>query len=118
MSDDTEDLWDDDDDIDLSGSVEDDTSLTPLRMQIDEVDAKIVGLLGQRFSLTREVGQIKADTGLPSQDPTRESHQRLRLALLADEQGIDAATVLRVFDLIRERVVEEHDAIKDESSQA
>ena len=112
MSDDPDDMWFGDDDDESGTAVEDDWSLTPLRDEIDGVDAKIVALLGQRFALTREVGEIKANRGLPSRDAIRESHQRLRLALLAEEQGIDAATVLRVFDVIIDRVVDEHEDIK------
>jgi len=88
-----------------------DSSLSVLRDQIDAVDAQLVRLLGQRFALTREVGHLKAMLGLPARDDVRESHQRLRLALLAEEQGVDAPTVLRGYDAIVERVVEEHEAI-------
>jgi len=87
-------------------------SLSELRAQIDDVDAELVALIGRRFGLTRQVGVIKVEQGLPSRDEARESHQRLRLALLAEEQGIDAATVLRVYDAVANRVVEEHEAMR------
>ena len=87
-------------------------SLADLRAQIDDVDAELVALIGRRFGLTRQVGVVKAEQGLPSRDEARESHQRLRLALLAEEQGIDAATVLRVYDAVANRVVEEHEAMR------
>ncbi|MCL2782700.1 MAG: chorismate mutase [Propionibacteriaceae bacterium] len=106
-----DDLWFDDEDLEDLAE-EDELSLTPLREQIDTVDAQMVALLGQRFALTREVGQIKAEMGLPGRDDVRESHQRLRLALLSEEQGIDAPTVLRIFDTITNRVVEEHEDVK------
>jgi len=87
-------------------------TLTGLRDQIDEVDAKLVELMGQRFALTREVGALKASQGLPSRDEARESHQHLRLAILAEQEGIDPSMVLRAFDAITDRVVEEHDAMR------
>lgn len=86
--------------------------LQGLRDQVDDVDAQMVALLGRRFGLTRQIGLLKAATGLPSRDDVRESHQRLRLALLAEEQGVNTPMVLRFFDTITDQVVAEHEAVK------
>jgi len=86
--------------------------LSQLREQIDVVDAQWVSLLGQRFALTRQVGYLKAELGLPAQDEARESHQRLRLAILAEDQGIDATMVLHMYDEVVKHVLEEHEAIR------
>jgi len=89
------------------------TDLGGLRDQIDELDGELVALLGQRFAVTRQIGALKASADLPSRDVARESHQRLRLALLADGQNIDSAMVLRIFDEIVCQVIDEHDAMKE-----
>ena len=91
---------------------DDQESLTGLREQVDVVDTQLVELLGRRFALTRMIGHLKAADNLPARDEARESHQHLRLAILAEEQGIDAAMVLHVYDAVMNRVVEEHEAIK------
>jgi len=87
-------------------------SLSELRNQVDTIDGQLVALLGQRFAVTRQIGVLKAVDDLPSRDEARESHMHLRLAILAEEQGIDSAMVLRVFDEVIKRVREEHETIR------
>jgi chorismate mutase len=38
--------------------------LTSVRERIDELDRQIVGLLGERFKIIREAGEIKVDKNL------------------------------------------------------
>ena len=83
--------------------------LDDLRAQIDDVDARLIALLGQRFELTRRVGWLKADGGLASLDPRRERAQDERFADLAKSAGIDADLVRQVFDDVRTVVRHEHD---------
>ena len=47
--------------------------LTPLRVQIDAIDAQILDLLNQRARLAQEVGHVKAETNAPVFRPEREA---------------------------------------------
>ena len=53
------------------------------RASIDRLDAILVYTLGERFSHTKAVGQIKANHDLPASDPNREVEQITRLKNLA-----------------------------------
>lgn len=48
------------------------TELEKLRMQIDAIDQQIVRLLEERMDLSRSVGKIKTEKGLPVLDANRE----------------------------------------------
>ncbi|MEN3275198.1 MAG: chorismate mutase / prephenate dehydratase [Massilia sp.] len=47
--------------------------LTPLREQIDAIDAQILALLSQRGRIAQEVGHVKAETDAPVFRPEREA---------------------------------------------
>jgi chorismate mutase/prephenate dehydratase len=47
--------------------------LTPLRVQIDDIDAQILDLLSRRARLAQEVGHVKAETLAPVFRPEREA---------------------------------------------
>jgi chorismate mutase/prephenate dehydratase len=47
--------------------------LTPLRQQIDAIDAQILDLLSQRGRIAQEVGHVKAETDAPVFRPEREA---------------------------------------------
>jgi chorismate mutase/prephenate dehydratase len=47
--------------------------LTPLRVQIDAIDAQLLDLLNQRARLAQEVGHVKAETLAPVFRPEREA---------------------------------------------
>jgi chorismate mutase/prephenate dehydratase len=47
--------------------------LTPLRQQIDAIDAQLLELLARRAALAQEVGHVKAETNAPVFRPEREA---------------------------------------------
>ena len=47
--------------------------LTPLREQIDAIDAQILALLSRRAELAQQVGHVKAETNAPVFRPEREA---------------------------------------------
>src|SRR3954469_1957239 len=47
--------------------------LTPLRQQIDAIDAQLLELLARRAQLAQEVGHVKAETNAPVFRPEREA---------------------------------------------
>lgn len=86
-------------------------TLQTLRSEIDLIDEQIVQLLAKRFSVTRQVGQLKAREGLPSVDADREAAQKLRHEELATASGIASGLVCGVFRLVIEEVVREHQKV-------
>lgn len=87
--------------------------LESLRREIDAIDERFVTLLAERFAVTRRVGQIKAERGLPPQDSTREAQIEEKVRRLAAEHHLDPTLVSDVLRAVIDRVVAEHRALRD-----
>jgi chorismate mutase len=86
--------------------------LAQARASIDNLDAALIHLLAERFTITRRVGQIKADAGLPPADPEREAEQIARLRALAQESGLNPEFAEQVLTFIVREVVRHHEKIQ------
>lgn len=75
--------------------------LETLRARIEEIDGAIVGLLGERFRLTRWLGRIKERANLPVESPEREAELRALCARWAEGEGLEPRLVLELFELVR-----------------
>lgn len=82
--------------------------LDVLRRQIDAVDERFVDLLAERFRITRRVGHIKSELGLPAQDSIREAQIDAKVRRLAAEHDLDEGLVSDVLRAVIDRVVAEH----------
>lgn len=87
--------------------------LDALRREIDLVDERFVELLAERFRITRRVGRIKAERGLPPQDATREAQIDAKVRRLATEFDLDEGLVSDVLRAVIDRVVAEHQAARN-----
>lgn len=87
------------------------TRLAGLRDSIDNLDAALVHLLAERFKLTRTVGELKAERGLPPADKQREERQIARLRALARDANLDPAFAEAFLTFIVAEVVRHHEAI-------
>ncbi|GAA0351854.1 bifunctional chorismate mutase/prephenate dehydrogenase [Bowmanella denitrificans] len=67
--------------------------LAPLRQQIDELDSQLVALLVKRLSITRQVGEVKSQIGLPIYVPSREADLIAKRRAEAEALGLSPALV-------------------------
>jgi chorismate mutase len=86
--------------------------LQRLRSKIDELDAKLIEVLAERFRLTGRVGQYKLEHNLPFRDQAREDAQAARLVELAKQQGLDPDLAERLLRQIIDEVVSNHQALR------
>lgn len=75
-------------------------SLSPLRAEIDALDAEIIDLLGRRFGVVRRVAVIKQREGLPAVLPDRVEAVRERAAELGQAQGLDPDFMRKLYQTI------------------
>jgi len=89
------------------------TTLLRLRGSIDNIDAALIHLLAERFKATKQVGQLKAEHGMPASDPAREEQQVARLRRLAEEADLDPAFAEKWFNFVVAEVIRHHTAAAD-----
>jgi len=89
------------------------TTLTRLRGSIDNIDAALMHLLAERFKATKQVGQLKAEHGMPASDPAREEQQVARLRRLAAEAELDPAFAEKWFNFVVAEVIRHHTEAAD-----
>lgn len=88
--------------------------LAGLRGSIDNLDSALVHLLAERFKVTKRVGELKAEHGLPPADPEREQRQIARLRALAEDARLDPEFAEKFLGFIVREVVRHHEHIAAE----
>ena len=88
-------------------------TLRRLRSSIDNVDASLIFLLAERFKCTKQVGELKAEYGMPPSDPAREEQQVARLRRLAEEAELDPAFAEKWFNFVVAEVIRHHTEAAD-----
>jgi len=74
--------------------------LKPFRDRIDNLDEKIITLLGERFGIIREVARLKSKQGIPSYLPDRVEEVKDRCADMGAKVGLDRELVKTIYTLI------------------
>ena len=97
----------------MSAGVGDET-LAGFRSSIDDIDASLVRLLGERFKITKQVGAYKASVGLPAADPEREAEQIVRLRELAASVNVDPSFSEKLLRLVFAEVRREHELARSD----
>jgi chorismate mutase-like protein len=76
--------------------------LEGFRVQVDDVDRRIVALLNERTRVVEEIGRVKRESGLPIYEPKRE--EQVFENIVASNGGpLTAGALRRVF----ERIIDE-----------
>lgn len=86
-------------------------TLEDMRKSIDNIDNAIVAMFAERFKVTNRVGYFKAEHGLNSKDPDRESAQFSRMNDLAKQYGLDPEFAESYLKAVISRVVKNHEEI-------
>jgi chorismate mutase len=76
--------------------------LEVLRARVEELDGAIIRLLGERFANVRLLGRWKAIGSLPVEDAEREAELRELYRQAADRERLDAALVMKIFEVVHE----------------
>nr|WP_225751854.1 chorismate mutase [Pseudoclavibacter sp. Marseille-Q3772] len=92
--------------------------LASIRRSIDNIDAALIHILAERFRCTQQVGQLKADAGLPASDPQREQQQVARLRELARAADLDPEFAEKFLSFVIAEVINHHERIAAESGGA
>jgi len=74
--------------------------LAPFRTRLDEIDAELVDLLGERFQICREVAVHKSERGIEMMQPGRVEIVRSRYLQHGAEVDLPADFTGALFDLL------------------
>lgn len=86
--------------------------LLEVRGKIDHIDKELLALLGERFTLTHQVGLLKASRSLQALDSTREAEKLAELSSLCEQYNLNPALVTELFSRIMEEVVKNHKELR------
>ncbi|EKE08658.1 MAG: hypothetical protein ACD_17C00063G0001 [uncultured bacterium] len=74
--------------------------LSTLRDQIDRINRELVGLLGKRLEIAREIARLKKEHRLPILDSERESAIFEEIKCLAIEHQLSSPIVEEIFQIV------------------
>ena len=82
--------------------------LARYRLSIDNMDAAFIHIIAERFRITKQVGEFKAENDLPPSDKGREKKQVERLRALAKEADLDPDFAEKLLNFIISEVIQHH----------
>lgn len=88
------------------------SALNNYRQSIDNIDAALIHMLAERFKVTKKVGQLKAEHGLPPADKDRERAQIQRLRNLAEQADLDPDFSEKFLQFIVTEVIRHHEKLR------
>ena len=84
------------------------------RSTIDRLDATMVNILIERFSVTKRIGLIKAEYDIDTYDRDREKMQLKALEKLIEDSDVDREFIVKLMKLITKESKKKHEQIKKE----
>jgi chorismate mutase-like protein len=94
------------------------SGLEPFRRRLDELDERIVGLLGERFSTCREIAIYKREHEIPMMQPQRVVEVRERYLSRGAEAGLPCDFAEALFELLIAATCKMEDELIDGSADA
>lgn len=88
--------------------------LNGYRQSIDNIDAALIHMLAERFKVTKKVGVLKAEKGLPPADKSREGNQIKRLRDLAEAADLDPNFSEKFLQFIVMEVIRHHEKLRSD----
>ena len=82
-------------------------SIQHLQAQIDDIDARLVALLRERFQRTRAVGAIRRRENLPLLSPERAESQKRQFVTSCNAADLNEGMAVRLIDVLQEQVLAE-----------
>lgn len=76
--------------------------LRNLRSRVAELTLEIIRLSGERLALARKIGEIKAKSNMPIEDPLVEQELRSKVVDLSRKHNIDLNFSLKLLNLLIE----------------
>jgi len=98
-----------------SGAKADASEWSDLRASLENLDTALLRLLAERFRTTEKVGEFKRRQGLPARDEAREAAQLQRARTLAASVGLDPELAQRLYRIIFDAVVANHQRVREPS---
>lgn len=87
--------------------------LAPFRARLDEIDAQVVDLLGERFQICREVAVHKSTNAIPMMQPGRVEIVRARYLQHGAEVDLPSDFTAGFFDLMIDATCRAEDELMD-----
>ena len=87
--------------------------LAPFRARLDEIDAQLVDLLGERFQICREVAVHKSEKGIEMMQPGRVEIVRARYLQHGAEVDLPSDFTAGFFDLMIESTCRTEDELME-----
>ena len=75
-------------------------NLENLRKNIDDIDARLVMLIGERLRVANQIGNEKKKRNIPVDDQSREAEVIDHVCTVAQGEGIDVEVVRKIYTLI------------------
>ncbi|MCQ2158531.1 MAG: chorismate mutase [Bacteroidales bacterium] len=93
--------------------------LNSLRLKIDDLDARLVGILSERMELSRKIGEVKKSGNVSVVQSGRWNEVVSHITELAESYHLNPSTVRKIFDNIHEASIAEQNSIisNDEQNQ-
>jgi len=87
--------------------------LTEFRKQLNDIDKNLIGLLGQRFNIIRDVGIYKKAHSIPMMQSNRVEEVKNRCAQMGEEYDLDGDFIRNLYGSIIDEACRIEDIIMD-----
>jgi chorismate mutase len=101
----------------MSGDTGAADGLAPFRRRLDEIDAGIARLLGERLDICRDVAVYKSEHEIPMMQPDRVKLVRQRYLARGAEVGLPEEFTSQLFELLIATTCKLEDELMDELAE-